>query len=87
MARTVGLKQGSLIVPWFTIDRPEPDPKACQEPCCRERRGEKAPAGRPWRVRCERCPASLGAPLWLESPGKAPSAMLGHDFYAHPPEP
>lgn len=81
--------QAEGLVPWFTVYPPTPlNPDACQEPCCRERRGETAPAGRPFRVQCARClelPGERRAPgrLWVARPFDAVAAMSDHDRHAH----
>ena len=77
------------LVPWFTVYPSTPlNPDACQEPCCRARRGENAPPGRPFRVQCARCPeldGEIRAPgrFWVARPLDAVAAMSVHDEYAH----
>ncbi|MFI9824448.1 hypothetical protein ACIHFC_28950 [Streptomyces sp. NPDC052013] len=77
------------LVPWFTVYPPIPaDASACQEPCCRLRRGEVAPPNRPFRVQCAHCldlPNEVRAPgrLWVARPLDAVAAMSQHDRFAH----
>lgn len=92
---TVGRRKAfSDVGPWFTVYPPGTvTPNACQEPCCRARRGEveAAPAGRPLRVQCARCPelrpgeSRYPGRLWVSRPFDAVAAMSTHDGFAHSP--